>query len=132
VHTFETVIRLQHTDAAGVIFYARLFDLAHLAFEDLLDGLGHPLPQDLPNATLILPIVRAQADYRGALRLGDALRIDVDVAEVRSRSFSLAYRFTKADGSTAATCATVHAAVDRASGTSAQLPEDLATALRDV
>ena len=134
MHRFETIIRLQHTDAAGVVFFARFFELAHLAFEDLLDALGNPLPQDLAGAALILPIIHAQSDYRAALRMGDHLRIDVTVDVVRSRSFTLGYVFTKSDdsnpeGREVAQLRTVHAAVDTTSGKATALPETLARAL---
>ena len=76
MHSYETVIRLQHTDAAGVVFFARYFELAHLAFEDMLDAIGHPLPSDLANSALILPPVHAEADYKAALRLGDPVHVD--------------------------------------------------------
>jgi len=130
VHTFQTVIRMQHTDAAGVVFFARLFDLAHLAYEDLLDAIGFPLPADMAHAALILPLIHARTDYRAVLRLGDRLQIQVTVEEVRSRSFALAYRFLRADGVEAAATRTVHAAVAAATGRATGLPEDLARALR--
>ena len=40
MHVFETTIRLQHVDGAGVVFFARFFELAHLAYEDLLEVMG--------------------------------------------------------------------------------------------
>jgi 1,4-dihydroxy-2-naphthoyl-CoA hydrolase len=130
VYTYQTAIRMQHTDVAGVVFFARVFDLAHLAYEEMLDAIGHPLPSDMGRAPLILPLIHAETDYRGALRLGDRVQIEVQVQEVRSRAFSLAYSFKKEDGSEAATTLTVHAAVDAATGHATALPEDLAEALR--
>jgi len=130
VYTFQTTIRMQHTDVAGVVFFARVFDLAHLAYEDMLDAVGHTLPADMGRASLILPLIHAETDYRAALRLGDRVRIEVEVREVRSRAFSLGYRFLKEDGSEAATTQTVHAAVDANTGHATALPDDLADALR--
>ncbi len=132
MHLFETVVRLQHTDAAGVVFFARFFDLAHLAYEDMLDAVGHPLSRDLARADPILPVVHASSDCRAALMLGDRVRIEVDVREVRSRSFRLGYRFTKPDGSDVAGLETVHIAVDATTRKATRLPEALAEALRGV
>lgn len=132
MHSFETVIRLQHTDAAGVVFFARYFELAHLAFEDMLDAIGQPLPTDLANASLILPIVHAEADYKAALRLGDPVHIDVGVKDVRSRSFSLAFRVSKPDDSVVATLLVVHAFVDTKTGEATDLPDDFVDALQAV
>jgi YbgC/YbaW family acyl-CoA thioester hydrolase len=127
VHRFETVVRLQHTDAAGVIFFARLFDLAHLAFEDLLDRIGHPLPPDLADAPVGYPIVASSAEYQAPLRLGDRVTIGVRIADVKDRSFALEYAFAMESGALAATARTVH----MAAGESDVLPSGLAAALRE-
>lgn len=132
MHIFETTVRLQHTDAAGVVFFARFFELAHVAYEDMLACIGQPLPRDLGKAPLILPIVHADSDYRSSLRLGDRVSIEVDVREVKSRSFTLGYRFVDADGTEAARLTTVHVAVDPATSRSTRLPDALADALRAV
>lgn len=132
MHTFETTIRLQHTDAAGVTFFARLFELAHLAFEDMLDAIGHPLPQDLAGAPVAYPIVHAEADYRAPMRMGQRVRIDVAVDDVRSRVFKLLYVFTLEDGTHAADAQTIHAAVGRGVRDATVLPPDLVAALRTV
>ena len=130
MHVFETKVRLQHTDAAGVVFFARYFELAHEAYEHMLDALGHAFPADLGGETILYPIVHAESDYRAMLRLGDDLRIEVTVAEVKSRSFTLTYRFVNPAGDDAAALTTVHVAVDKGTGRSTRLPEDLAAALR--
>ncbi len=129
MHGFETTIRLQHVDGAGVVFFARYFELAHLAYEDLLETVGHALPADLARSDLILPIVHAESDYRASLRLGERLCIEVSVREVKSRSFTLDYRFAKRDGTDVAQLQTVHVAVDAATGKATRLPEPLAQAL---
>ncbi len=130
MHVYETTIRLQHTDAAGVVFFARFFELAHVAYEDFLIACGYPLARDMARAPIYYPIVHASSDYRASLRLGDAVRIEVEVREVKSRSFTLGYRVLAADGTEAARVTTVHMAVDAATGRSTRLPAPLATALR--
>lgn len=132
MHRFETKIRLQFTDAAGVMFYARLFELAHLAFEDMLDAIGHPLPEDLAGAEVAFPIVHAEADYRAPMRLGNKVRIDVTVEGVRSRVFKLGYTFMLEDGTKAAEAQTIHAAVGRGVRDATVLPAALVAALKSV
>ncbi len=129
--TYETIVRLQHTDAAGLIFYARVFDLAHAAYEAFLDELGHPLPTALSIHPVVLPIAHATADYRAPLRLNDRLRIELWVETLSRRSFELRYRFLRADGELAAGVRTIHVAVDSQSGDSTELPAALAEALRN-
>ncbi len=130
MHTFETTIRLQHTDGAGVVFFARFFELAHVAYEDFLETIGEPLPADLAAAPILYPIVHAESDYRAMLRLGDRLRIELAVEAIKSRSFELAYRFVAPSGDEAALLKTVHVAVDKQTGRSTRLPEALSAALQ--
>lgn len=123
----EFVVRVPHTDAAGIMFFAKLFEFAHLAYEAFLDAQGMSLPADL-HANVLYPIVHAEADYRRSLRLGDRFAVDVSVARVGSRSFALDYRFERA-GEETAHARTVHAAVDPESGRTISLPADLRAAL---
>lgn len=127
--TYETVVRLPHTDAAGRIFYGRLFDLIHLAYEALLDNLDHPLPTEMEASPVVIPIVHASADYRSALRLNDRIRIEVTVEVVSERSFTLGYRVRLGER-LAVEARTVHVAVARSSGEATRLPERLARRLR--
>lgn len=125
---YETVIRLPHTDTAGFIFYARLFDLIHLAYEAMLDELGHPLPSDMPASSAMLPIVHASGDFRRPLKLNDRVRIEVVVQEIGARSYTLGYRVLR--GKTlAAEARTVHVCIDPSDGRARPLPEALTRAL---
>ena len=128
MHVFETVVRLGLTDAAGVVFFARYFDMAHRAFEDLLDALGHPLPADLAHAAVGFPLVHAEADYRAPLRLGDRLAIHVTTDNVSHRSFVLDYALVR-DAETVATVRTVHAAIDVERLQAVDIPATLRTGL---
>ena len=129
--TFEFVINLRHVDSAGVVFFARFFELAHDAYERFMEALGHPLPPDMARSDLILPIVHAHSDYHGFLRLGDRVRITVSVEKISTRSYGLTYAFCRADGESCATVRTVHVAVDRAQGRAVQLPDSLRAALQE-
>lgn len=126
--SYETVVRLGHTDTAGVIFFARLFDLIHLAYEAMLEELGYPLSADMPNSEELMPIVHSSADFRSPLRLNDRVRIEVEVEELRARSYTLAYRVLKGE-TLAAQARTVHVCIDRDRGRARPLPEALARAL---
>jgi YbgC/YbaW family acyl-CoA thioester hydrolase len=125
----EMAVRLQHTDAAGVVFFVRFFELAHVAYEELLDAIGQPIPQDMPGATYIIPIVHAEADYRASLRVGDRVAIEAVVSRLRGRSFTVDYTITKVDGAPAGTVRTVHVVVDPKTGKAMTMPEALRAGL---
>ncbi len=125
-HIHETVVRLQHTDAAGVMFFPRIFELCHIAYEELLESIGEAIPRDMPGAPYIIPIVHSKADYRAALRIGDRVRIEAGLAKLRGRSFTVAYTLTKRDdGALAGSVQTVHIVVDPATGKAMTMPPRL-------
>ena len=83
-----------------------------------MDQVGVPLNDLIPNGTVDpagatpLPITRAEARYLRPLRLGDRVRVEVWIADLRRRSFAVGYRFIDAHGETAAEAQTVHCLAD--------------------
>ena len=129
-YAYSLRIRLHDTDAAGVMFYGHLFRHAHDAYESFMEQLGFPLHDLIGTADaghkVRLPIARAQARYERPLRLGDRVRVDLWVTEIRRRSFALHYRFLDEQGRTCATAQTLHCLVGE---DDAGLPEGLRNAL---
>lgn len=125
----EIRITLRDTDAAGIVFFARYFDLAHVAYEAFLEAHGMPLGEMIGAMPYLLPIVQANTEYRQPLRMDEHVRVEVTAEEVRTRSFTLRYRLVKRDGTVAATVRTTHAAIERATWKSTPLPERLRAAL---
>ncbi|WP_295456054.1 acyl-CoA thioesterase [uncultured Thiodictyon sp.] len=129
-YAYSLRIRLHDTDAAGVMFYGHLFRHAHDAYESFMEQLGFPLHDLIGTATagpkVRLPITRAQARYERPLRLGERVRVELWVAEVRRRTFALNYRFQDAQGRTCATAQTLHCLVGE---DDPGLPEGLRNAL---
>lgn len=122
-------IRLRDTDAAGVLYFSRLLDHAHDAYEALMDDIGQPLQAMLDGAVVHLPLVHAEADYLAPLRLGDRIRVRVRLDKLGRSSFTLAYAFIADSGLEAARAATVHVAIRPDTGEPMALPSDLAQAL---
>ncbi|MEZ6007447.1 MAG: thioesterase family protein [Planctomycetota bacterium] len=124
------VIRLPFTDAAGVVFFARYFDLAHLAFEELFDHLGHPVPAELWRAEVGYPLVRSEAEYRRPLALGDRVAVQIEAERVGRTSFTLRHRFVHREHGEVAVVRLTHVAIHVPTRTPVPLPEDLTEALR--
>jgi 1,4-dihydroxy-2-naphthoyl-CoA hydrolase len=129
--TFEHRFRvaLHDTDAAGLMFFAHLLRHAHDAYEAWMAQIGFPLDGLIRDGANRLPLVHAEADYRRALRHGDAVTVQLGVAAVGQASFTIDYRFLCAGGVIAATARTVHAGVDRERGKA--LPASLRTVLTE-
>jgi YbgC/YbaW family acyl-CoA thioester hydrolase len=123
----HTAISLPDTDAAGVLFYGRLFEFTQRAFEKHCEGCGFPITRFWADGVLA-PVVHVEADYRVALRLGEAISIETGVEAVGDTSFRMAYVFRKDDGTLAAEALVVHACISR-DGKSIAVPPALRMAL---
>ncbi len=68
---YTHAVRFSEVDGAGIVFFSRVFEIAHAAYEAWLSEGGAPLAVVLAAADWVLPLVRAEADYHAPMRLGD-------------------------------------------------------------
>ncbi len=121
------VISLGDTDAAGVLFYARLFDFAQRAFEHHCLVRGFPITRFWTDGVLA-PVVHVEADYRAPLRLGDVIAIESCVEGIGDSSIRMAYLIRNDAEVLAAEALVVHACISR-EGKSISVPAPLRLAL---
>ena len=126
----ETFVSLRDADAAGVLFFARHQALAHDAYEIFLTRNGMNPGKIIAEGRYALPIVHVEADYRAPLHCGDGVVIEMRVAEVRTRSFTLEFSLSNSEGALASRVRTTHASVSLATRKAVPLPEELVRALR--
>jgi YbgC/YbaW family acyl-CoA thioester hydrolase len=122
-------VRFQDTDPAGIVFFANIFLYCHEAFEELLRDVGMPLETIIASREQVLPLAHAEADFKSPFRFGVLVTTRVTVAEIGERSFRLEYEMADEKGQKLAQAATVHVAVDPASGRSTTLSPRLRAAL---
>lgn len=132
---YAFTVRLHDTDAAGRLFFGHLFRHAHDAYEAFMAQAGLPLEGLIREGEILLPLVHAEADYHRPLCQGDRVQVALAIAEVRTRSFAVAYRLETSDGTLAATAKTVHLQINRdgspASGLSDRIREAIQPYLQD-
>jgi 1,4-dihydroxy-2-naphthoyl-CoA hydrolase len=121
----RVTIRLHHTDAAGLIFFPRLFELVQEILEVVLQERGASISERLEGDGPIMPIAHCEADYRRPLRLGDELTVTMTCERVGEKSLTFVYRITDDQGQEVARARTVHVAMDRQSGESVPLTEEM-------
>lgn len=129
LHRQGTRIRLHDTDAAGRLYFARQFNIAHDAYEAMLDRAGFGLAALLARGRLALPIVHAAADYKRPLKVGQDVVVEIRLHRLGRSSFTLVYRLGS-DGATVGHVTTVHVAVNPATGRKIMVPPRLRTALQ--
>jgi 1,4-dihydroxy-2-naphthoyl-CoA hydrolase len=132
MYTHKTTLRLRDTDAAGVIYFANIFDLAHEAFEAFMDSVGMDIGVILRSTPFDLPVVHAEADFKKPILPGDKLRIHVWNERVGDTSFTLMYRVFNSDDVEVAEVRITHVVVDRKEGVKKALTEELRFALKQL
>lgn len=118
----QTDVKLHDTDAAGILFFANHFRIAHSTYESFMKSIGCGLDYIIRESDYLLLIVHAEADYKRSLFLGDNFTISLK-AEIGRTSFVLAYSFTDAQGNVASILRTVHVAIDKKTREKIPLPE---------
>ncbi len=120
---YDTSIRLHQTDAAGLMFFAQLFTLAHDAYETFVESIGFSFDRTIRSTENLLPIVHAEADYLVPLRVGDKISVRMRLDQVGTTSFILAYEMTNSAGALTGTVKTVHVWTDRTTMQKVPLPD---------
>ncbi len=127
--TYSTFVKMNDTDAAGVLFFANIFNLAHEAYERWLDSIGCSIFTILNESDYILPIVHSEADYKRPMRVGDEINIKISLESFDGSGYTLNYQFVDRDGQTSAFVKTSHVVLDKESMDRTELTKQLRDAL---
>ncbi len=129
MYKYETVIRMRNTDAAGLVFYAEVFVLAHECYESFLEEQGMSLASML-EGDYIAPIVHAKADLKAAMRMSDRITIKMELARTGKSSYELACKFTNEQGKITAEITTIHAVINKNTSHPIRIPQEFEKVLR--
>lgn len=125
MYRYVTHVRMQDTDAAGVIYFTNQFRMAQEGFEHFLDSVGYSVGHMLANTDYLTPVVHAEADYREPLRVGDRLVFDLTLERIGTKSFTLCSDVSNDEGHRVGRVRIVHAAVSKATWRACPLPDEL-------
>ncbi|MCC6645249.1 MAG: acyl-CoA thioesterase [Polyangiaceae bacterium] len=128
MRTIPAGVRFQDVDAAGIVFFARVFDLFHDAFVASLREGGVRLEEVLRAGEWGAPLVHAEADYARPLAFGDALEIEVALAAVGDTSITVRY-VARRGADACARGLTKHVFIDRATRRPRAVPAEVVAAL---
>ena len=127
--TYRTTVRLQDTDAAGILYFANQFTIIHEGYEEMFDEIGFGFARLIKKCDFFLPIVHAEADYKATLCVGDKLEIKITVLKIGQTSFILTYDL-KRGRQRVGTAQTVHVSINKKTKKKILLPSSLRTALK--
>lgn len=114
-HEHAFTVTFSEVDAAGIVFFSRIFEYCHAAYEGALAAGGMPLGQILAEEDWVLPLVRAEADFKRPMRLGESLRVRVSLGETGESSADVDFQILDAEDRVRATARCVHVCLDRSS-----------------
>lgn len=125
---YTTRVRFADADPAGIAFFGRIFGFCHDAYEELMRERGAPL-HELVAGDVGLPLTNASAEFLRALPHGAELTVEVRVAELKAKAFTLEHTVVGPGGEPCARVKTVHVAVSRQAKRAVPLPESVVRAL---
>lgn len=112
-------------DPAGVIFYPRAFELAHVAVEEFIRKKLEAEDAWFASPKHTFPVRRAEADFLGPMRPGADFHVSVSVEGIGTTSVTLAVKFADSAGTAVLCVRTIHVAVDRVSGKATSIPAEI-------
>jgi 4-hydroxybenzoyl-CoA thioesterase len=87
--TREIIVRFEHCDAAGIMFYPRFFALVNETVEDWFAALGHSFKALHVEQRKGVPTVRFESEFVGPVRMGDRLTQSLGVQALGNASLEL-------------------------------------------
>ena len=133
--TYRHIVRLQETDAAGILFYGNIFSLVQCGVEEMMQEAGLPIETLIHDTSLSLPVVHTEANYFHPIRLGGRLTLSILLKQSSNRSFTLKTLVDGADHhgtqQRKAEVGSIHVSVDLESGESTSLPVQLQQLFED-
>jgi 1,4-dihydroxy-2-naphthoyl-CoA hydrolase len=104
--SYEYIIQFRDTDAAGVVYFANILSICHVAYEASLIASGINLKTFVNNSEFAVPITHASADFFKPLYCGDRITIELTPRSIDGCRFEIAYQLDSA------TAITKHVVID--------------------
>ena len=93
---YEYTIQFRDTDAAGVVYFANILSICHVAYEASLIESGVDLKLFVNNPEFAIPITHASADFLKPLYCGDQITIELTPRSIDSCRFEITYQLGSA------------------------------------
>ena len=126
---YERVVRFAEVDAAQVMYFSRVYEIAHEAYEELMTAAGYPPGLVFSTGEWGMPLVHTEADYRQPWRLSGRIRVCAAIKSASDRSVEFEYRFVAEDGTERTRVGMRHAFVSLETFRSCAAPEGLIASL---
>ena len=122
---YEYIVQFRDTDAAGVVYFANIVSLCHIAYEASLLESNIDLKLFVNNPDFAIPITHVSADFFRPLFCGDRVIIELTPQSIDSYRFEIKYQLLTSDRQISATAITKHIAIDPIARKRQELPKIL-------
>jgi 1,4-dihydroxy-2-naphthoyl-CoA hydrolase len=109
--SYDYTVQFRDTDAAGVVYFASILSICHVAYEASLIAADIELKSFVNNPEFAVPIAHITADFLRPLYCGDRIKIELTPRRIDDYKFEIAYRILINEG-VAATVTTRHVAIE--------------------
>ncbi len=90
--SYDYIVQFRDTDAAGVVYFASILSICHVAYEASLVAVGIDLKSFVSNPEFAVPITHVSADFLRPLYCGDRLVIELTPARLDDEKFEVRYQ----------------------------------------
>jgi 1,4-dihydroxy-2-naphthoyl-CoA hydrolase len=123
---YEYTVQFRDTDAAGVVYFASMLSICHVAYEASLIQSGIDLKLFVTNSEFAVPITHVSADFFRPLFCGDRITIELTPKSIDNYKFEIEYQIRSSSESRCATAITKHVVIDPNTRKRKNSPEILA------
>lgn len=105
-------INFYDCDPAGILFYAKIYELCHSVYEEMIQSFN--LNENYwANEDYVVPIIHSEATYKKPLIYNSFAVIELSVTNIRSSAFKLEYACKNENGELCVEVKTTHVFVDK-------------------
>jgi 1,4-dihydroxy-2-naphthoyl-CoA hydrolase len=125
--SYKYTVQFRDTDAAGVVYFANIISICHVAYEASLINAGIELSAFVNNPEFAVPITHVSADFLRPLFCGDRVIIQLTPRSIEPCKFEIEYQILLMNDSLpiCATALTKHVVIDPQTRKRKELPEIL-------
>ena len=123
-------VTFSQVDSAGIVYFSRVFEIAHTAYEALLAEQGMALETILDRGEWVLPLVHAEADFVRPMRLGALFEVHLSIERIGTSTVTWRSEILDENEALYARVRTIHACVDLPEFKSREVPEALLAIFR--
>jgi 1,4-dihydroxy-2-naphthoyl-CoA hydrolase len=130
---YEYTVQFRDTDAAGVVYFASILSICHVAYEASLIQSGIDLKVFVSNSEFAVPIFHVSADFFRPLFCGDRVAIKLTPKQLDRYRFEISYeiRMINKELIVSAIAISKHIVINPMTRKRTELPESIANWLTE-